>query len=158
MLRKKKENIAFFAWYSIIVLSSLFHIEGVGLSQGCSLLERFSYPFLHQNVFHALCNIFVFRQCYRFMPQHWNLAVFYLFAISYPFASSIPILGMSGMVYAYMGYIAPYVERKKMYNLTIATYIIIGLAFPNMAVGNHIYCYILGLLWGYLNAPLCKDR
>lgn len=158
MLREKKAKIAIYVWYIAIAATSLFPVDGMGLYQGCTLIDRLSYPFLHQNVFHALCNIFVFNQCYRFMPQCWNLAVFYIFAISYPFASDMPIVGMSGVVYAYMGYIAPNVERKAIYNLTIATYIAIGFVFPNMAVGNHIYCYILGLLWGYLNAPLCRDK
>ena len=86
------------------------------------------------------------------------MATFYLIAISYPFTSSIPIIGLSGFIYAYMGFIAPYVENKVRYNLTILIYICIGIFFPCMAVGVHIYCYALGLLWGYLNAPLCQDK
>jgi hypothetical protein len=27
-----------------------------------------------------------------------------------------------------------------------------------MAVGIHIYCYVVGLLWGYLNSPICQDK
>ena len=84
--------------------------------------------------------------------------MFYLFAISYPFTSTAHIIGLSGVVYAYMGYIAPYVEKKVKYNLIIFLYISIGFLFPNMAIGVHIYCYVLGLLWGYLNAPLCQDK
>lgn len=158
MLRETKEKITLYVWYLAIAILSLIPIEGIGLYEDCSLLGRLSYPFFHQNVFHALCNLIAFHQCIRFMPQGWNLLVFYLFAISYPFPSSLPILGMSGMVYAYMGYIAPHVEQKIKYNITITIYLIIGFFFPNMAVGTHIYCYMLGLLWGYLNAPLCKDQ
>lgn len=158
MLREKKGTIALYVWYLAVIGISLIPFEEIGLYDGCSILGRLSYPFLHQNVFHALCNLFVFHQCYRFMPQCWNLLVFYLFAISYPFPSSTPIIGLSGLVYAYMGYIAPHVEQKAKYNITIAIYLVIGFIFPNMAVGTHIYCYMLGLLWGYLNAPLCKDE
>lgn len=158
MLREKKEKIALYVWYLVIIAISLIHPDGIGLYDGCSMLARLSYPFFHQNVFHALCNVFVFHQCYRYMPQHWNLLVFYIIAISYPFVSSQTIMGLSGLVYAYMGFIAPHVERKAKYNTTIAIYIILGFIFPNMSVGTHIYCYMLGLLWGYLNAPLCRDE
>lgn len=83
---------------------------------------------------------------------------FYLIAISYPYQSSLPIIGLSGFIYAYMGFIAPYVNNKIRYNTIILIYISIGIFIPCMAVGVHIYCYVLGLLWGYLNAPLCQDK
>lgn len=158
MLREKKERIALYVWYLAIFIASLFDFGNVGLYNGCSLFDRLSYPFIHQNVFHALCNIFVFYQCHRFMPMRLNLLVFYIISISFPFSSGTPIVGMSGMVYAYMGYIAPYVDRKLKYNVVIAIYILVGTCLPNMAVGLHVYCYLLGLLWGYFNAPICKDK
>lgn len=137
---------------------SFLSYDGMGLSSGCSLLNRLTYPFLHQNPFHALINLWVFHQCHRSIPCRGNLFVFYIIAVSYPFTTATPIIGLSGLVYAYMGYIAPYVERKVKYNLTILLYISIGFVFPSMAIGVHIYCYALGLLWGYLNAPLCQDK
>lgn len=150
--------MAIYAGYMTILFLSLLGYDGMGLYRGCTVLQRVSYPFFHQNVFHAIINIWVFHQCYRFFPCIRNLSVFYVMAVSYPFASYTPIIGLSGLVYAYMGYIAPRVERKVRYNLTILAYISIGFVFPNMAMGVHIYCYVLGLLWGYLNAPLCKDN
>ncbi len=132
--------------------------DGMGLHDGCDLLHRLGYPMFHQNVFHALVNIYVFNQCIRAIPTRWSILVFYLMAVSYPFPSSVPIVGMSGIVYAYMGYIAPYVSDKIRYNVTILVYISVGFFFPCMAIGVHIYCYALGLLWGYLNAPLCQDK
>lgn len=137
---------------------SLLGYDDTGLYDGCNLLQRISYPLYHQNVFHALVNLWVLNQCLRSIPCGWNVLMFYLIAISYPFAADTPIIGLSGLVYAYMGYIAPRVEKKVKYNLTILFYILIGFVFPNMAIGVHIYCYILGSLWGYLNAPLCQDK
>ncbi len=137
---------------------SLLGYDGMGLHDGCTFLQRISYPLYHQNIFHALINIWVFNQCAKSFYGGWNLGVFYLIAVSYPFAAATPIIGLSGLVYAYMGFIAPYVEKKAKYNLSILLYISIGFVFPNMAIGVHIYCYALGLLWGYLNAPLCQDK
>ncbi len=132
--------------------------DGMGLRGGCSLLQRLGYPLFHQNLFHALANIYAFNQCFRAKPTRWNILVFYLLAVSYPFQTSMPIIGMSGIVYAYMGFIAPYARKKLWYNVTILIYMSLGLFFPCMAIGVHIYCYALGLLWGYLNAPLCQDK
>lgn len=158
MLRTKKTQGAVYLWYIVIVCISLYGYDGMGLSEGCSILQRFSYLFFHQNIFHALINLWVFHQCLRCIPCIGSLLVFYLIAVSYPFAGDIPIVGLSGLVYAYMGYIAPYVQKKVKYNLTILFYLSLGFIFPGMAIGVHIYCYVLGLLWGYLNAPLCQDK
>lgn len=157
MLRIKKEEIALFVWYIVIMLLSLFPHDNIGLYDGCNLWQRLSYPIYHQNMFHALVNIYVMRQCYRSIPTLKGILLFYIFAVSYPFASATPIIGMSGIVYAYMGYIAPYVKNKVKYNVTIIAYISLGFFIPCMAIGVHIYCYAIGLLWSYLNAPLCKD-
>lgn len=159
MLRDAKEKIALYAGYIIIMCITFLGYDGMGLFDDCSIQNRLSYPFFHQNIFHAAINLYVFHQCYRAIPCGiGHLVAFYLIAISYPFTSSIPIIGLSGLIYAYMGFIAPYVENKVRYNLTILLYICVGIFFPCMAVGVHIYCYVLGLLWGYLNAPLCQDK
>lgn len=153
-----KEKIALYAGYIVILCVSLLGYDGMGLYDGCTILQRISYPFYHQNIFHAIVNLWVLNQCLRSIHCGWNMAAFYLIAVSYPFATDTPIIGLSGLVYAYMGYIAPYVEKKVKYNLTIMFYISIGFVFPSMAIGVHIYCYVLGFLWGYLNAPLCQDK
>lgn len=159
MLRGKKAQVAIYVGYIIIMCVSLLGCDGYGLSSGCTLSQRLSYPIFHQNIFHALINLYVLRQCLRFLPcDIGNFFIFYLIAVSYPLPSALPIVGLSGLVYAYMGFIAPYVERKARYHLTILIYISVGIIFPCMALGVHIYCYVLGLLWGYLNAPLCQDK
>lgn len=158
MLRTKKKEIELYIPFVLIVALSLLGHEGMGLYAGCGILQRLSYPLYHQNIFHALINLWALHQCMSAIRCRWDLVLFYIIAVSYPFPNDIPIIGLSGFVYAYMGYIAPYVKKKVKYNLTILLYISIGLVFPCMAIGVHIYCYVLGLLWGYLNAPLCQDR
>lgn len=158
MAGRKETQIGIYTWYFVILAVAFLGSEGQGLRAGCSLLQRIGYPFFHQNVFHAVINIMVLHQCLRCIPCTWNLLVFYLITISYPFTTDKPIVGLSGLVYAYMGYLAPYVVKKVKYNLTILCYILVGLLLPNMAIGVHIYCYILGMLWGYLNVPICRDE
>ncbi len=158
MLRIEKTQIALYVWYAIVLLLSIFGHQDMGLFAGCSIWQRASYPLFHQNIFHAMVNLLAFHQCIRYVPCRWFLLVFYAVAVSYPFATAVPVVGLSGVVYAYMGYIAPHVQKKVRYNVTILIYIVIGLFLPNIAIGVHIYCYVLGLLWGYLNAPLCQDK
>lgn len=158
MLRAKETEAAVYVGYIVIAALSLFRFDGVGLYKGCGIWERLSYPMFHQNIFHALANLFVLRQCVKAVPCRWNAAVFYAIAVSYPFASDAPVVGLSGLVYAYMGFIAPRVRKKLRYNLTILLYMSIGFFFPRMAVGVHAYCYALGILWGYLNVTLWKGR
>ena len=103
MLRGAKEKIALYAGYIIIMCITLMGYDGMGLSDGCTLWKRISYPFFHQNVFHAAINLYVFHQCYRAIPCGiGHMVAFYLIAISYPFPSSLPIIGLSGFIYAYM--------------------------------------------------------
>ena len=161
MLGAKKETLGLYVLYALILALPLVMGDrsgNLGLYQGCPLPHRLTYPFLHQSVFHAAVNLYVLWQCQHSTKAGFNLLVFYAIAVSYPFATGTHIIGLSGLVYAYMGYIAPYVQRKLRYNLTICVYIGIGFLLPCMAVGVHIYCYVLGLLWGYLNAPLCRDE
>lgn len=159
MLRTKKEKIALYAGYIIIMCITFLGYEGMGLYEGCSMLNRLTYPFFHQNVFHAAINLWVLHQCLKARPCGIvDMVVFYLIAISYYPSSSVPIIGLSGIVYAYMGYIAPFVEKKVRYNIIILSYICVGFFIPCMAVGIHIFCYVVGLLWGYLNSPICQDK
>ena len=130
MLRETKEKIALYAGYIIIMCITFLGYDGMGLFDDCSIQNRLSYPFYHQNIFHAAINLYVFHQCYRAIPCGiGHLVAFYLIAISYPFTSSIPIIGLSSFIYAYMGFIAPYVENKVRYNLTILLYICVGIFF-----------------------------
>lgn len=159
MLRGKKATLTLYVGYALVVCLSFFPAEGLGLYDGCSLCSRLAYPFLHANIFHALCNLFVLHQCLR--TPHiswWSLLAGYLIAVSYPFPSDIPILGLSGIVYACFGFIAPYAGNKRRFHLIVGLMLLLSLIIPNMAFGIHAYCYAMGLVWGYLNAPLCKDK
>lgn len=156
MLRNKKKAVAFYV-FAIVECVLPFFDSSIGLHDGCSLVDRLLYPFIHANIFHALLNLLVLWQCLKTFPRWNSLIAFYIIAISYPLPSENPIVGLSGLLYAYMGYIEPAVKDKMRYNLFIIIYILIGLILPNMAVGIHIYCYAVGLLWGYLNAPVWKD-
>ena len=157
MLRVKKKTAAFYVFAVAECVLSFFNF-GIGLHDGCSVTDRMLYPFLHANIFHALLNLLVLWQCVKAFPRWKALVAFYIIAISYPLPSEHPIVGLSGLLYAYMGYIEPMVRDKLRYNLLIVIYLLVGILIPNMAVGIHVYCYAAGLLWVYLNAPVWTDE
>lgn len=159
MLRTAKAKTGAYAFYTLIAAMSLIPVNGAGLYDGCSVACRLSYPFLHANIFHALCNLFVLHQCLLFPTVRWHtLTMCYLIGISYPFATDIPIVGLSGAVYALFGCIAPYVNNRLSYHSYVIAGLLLSLVIPFMAFGVHAWGYALGLAWGYLNAPICKDR
>lgn len=152
------EELCFYAFGALMIALVFLKPGCAGYWQGCSPIDRYTYPLFHANIFHALANLLVLRQCLKCYKADRNIIAFYLIAVSYPFPVDKPIMGLSGIIYAYMAYIAPLVTNKLKYNLTIAAYLAAGFLIPGMAAGVHIYCYAMGLLWGYLNAPLCKDE
>ncbi len=51
MLRETKEKIALYAGYIIIMCITFLGYDGMGLFDDCSIQNRLSYPFFHQNIF-----------------------------------------------------------------------------------------------------------
>lgn len=144
---------------SVILALSLLDWGEVGLRSGCPLWMRFAYPFLHGNVFHALANLYVLWQCFCVMRVNkTTLLLFYIAAISYPFAGDTPIIGLSGIAFAYIGYLLPYVVDRFKFCALSLLFIALGAIIPNLAAGLHLHCYIIGIAIGYLNAPLWRER
>ena len=82
MLRTKKEKIEIYIPFVLIVALSLLGHEGMGLYAGCGILQRLSYPLYHQNIFHALINLWALHQCMSAIRCRWDLVVFYIIAVS----------------------------------------------------------------------------
>lgn len=153
-----KEKVAFFVFAAIILVLTLTRPAFAGYADGSSLITRLAYPLFHANVFHAFANLFVLWQCIKCFNAHWHMLVFYAISITYPFPVDVPIMGLSGAIYAYIAFIAPYVKDKTKFHIYVISFILVGTFIPGMAAGVHIYCYTVGLLYSYLNAPLCEDR
>ena len=120
--------------------------EKYGLCVGATLFQRLSFHFFHASFLHAALNAWVL------------LSVVFLFDISiYPIITAFiiaPTIGLSGVCYALMGRIAFMVAKKWEYQGWMAFYIGVGFLFPNMNGWIHLYCYLVGMLVGFLNKPL----
>ena len=128
-------------------------------------MPRLVYHFFHANIVHASIN----GWCLMSLAFIYNISAYELF-LAYAIASSYPIdffcsvfgdeiaamptVGMSGICFAIMGQVAFRVVRKLYYNSCVCAIIAVGLFFPNANTLLHLYCYVIGLVPGFLNSPM----
>lgn len=140
-----------------LALQGVQEWSAVGIYTGCGLGCRFSYPFYHVGLLHALLNawcllsiVFIYR------ISVVRLVVVYLIAVFIPplCLSHTPTVGLSGVVFALYGSISFEVERKLYYQLWMFLYLAIGFLFPNTNALVHLYCYAAGFALALLNKPV----
>lgn len=135
-------------------------LTGSGLYQGCTLWQRFSYPFLHASLLHCIVNCWVLLSvAFSRKVPFWQLFTAYIIAITYPvgiftsLAEYDAVVGLSGLVFALLGIITPS-TAKLAGVLSIVTFILIGAIMPNVAWTLHLYCYLVGLTVGMITTPV----
>ena len=139
---------------AVLVLSPF---DGVGISSGCSLMARLSYPMFHVNFLHAFCNAWCLITLVFYYDLHVRkIITAYLISISIPafLLSATPVVGMSGVCFALMGLAFYVVRRKVMYMSWAAAFLAVGFFLPNVAAHLHVYCFAAGLIVGLLFTPL----
>ena len=145
-----------------------------------ALLCRLAYPFIHAHPLHAAVNGWVLLQlsfrtpltlrrlllafvvawsCPAFIAV-WPTAGTDLFvgisAMVDPSAMTAlttapsTVVGLSGVLYALFGMWMPHVARRLRYNAIVALWLAAGLCATSVAVGLHLYCYLLGILLSFL--------
>ena len=65
-------------------------------------------------------------------------------------AAPSSVVGLSGVLYALFGMLMPRVANRLRYNAIVALWLAAGLCTTSVAVGLHLYCYLLGILLGFL--------
>lgn len=167
MVREKNAKIATLALSAVVFIIYLLDVDAsnVGLYAGAPWHHRLLYHFAHASFLHALMNIWcLLCVVFKFDVSLWTLLTAFAVATLFPIDTlhsifpnncfSIPTIGLSGVCYALMGYIAFMVQRKVYYHSWLAFYIAIGFIIPNVNGWIHLYCYIVGLAVGYLNKPI----
>lgn len=147
-------------------------LSSVALSSDCTIYARLLYPFFHASFLHVLLNCWVLL-CIVF---YYNIGIgklllAYLVSITVPsyVCGTMPTVGLSSVVFCLLGMTSWLVKRKLYYHCWIASFIAIGFLLPwicsacglIVATPNnflHIYCYVVGLLVGFLNAPAPWQR
>ncbi len=123
-----------------------------------ALLCRLAYPFIHAHPLHAAVNGWVLLQLsFRTPLTLRRLLLAFVVAWScpafiavWPTASSSSIVGLSGVLYALFGMLMPRVANRLRYNAIVALWLAAGLCTTSVAVGLHLYCYLLGILLSFL--------
>ncbi|MBQ7462418.1 MAG: rhomboid family intramembrane serine protease [Bacteroidaceae bacterium] len=151
-------------------------LQKVGICEDCSILARFAYPFFHASFIHMAINCWcLLSVVFIYDTPRSYIIIAYIIAISFPvgtlsaivpdaFPSAIPTVGLSGIDYALLGMVSFQVKRKLYYHAWILSFVFILLIFNHLcsfcgysvATPNnllHIYCYVAGLLVGFLNSP-----
>ena len=130
----------------------------VGLMAGGSLVGRLSHPLVHAGFLHAAMNVYVLWQLVFFFPIRLrHLVAAYLLACCCPVTVAVwsifptateemRVVGLSGVDYALMGWIMPTVARRLRFNVTVVVWQLAGMAVGSVAVGLHLWCYVLGAI------------
>jgi membrane associated rhomboid family serine protease len=150
-------------------------IEKYGICKGSSILARLAYSFFHASIPHALINCWCLL-CIVFtydIPLS-SLILAYITAVTFPidtlssvfsgFPAEIPTVGLSAVCFSLLGQVAFQVRRKRLFHTWVLSFIALGFIIPPCLVrcgiaaaapNNllNIYCYVAGLLVGFLNSP-----
>ena len=157
----------------VCLLSPLlpFSLNQVGLHSGCGVVSRLCYSFLHASIYHLAGNCWVLL-CVVFYYElpFSRLLVSYIVAITAPAMSFTPTIGLSAVVYCLLGQASFLAKRKLYFHFWVAAFILLfGYLMPlfleskGVAIARpdnllHIYCYVVGLLVGFLNSPVSLWR
>ncbi len=144
----------------------LLSFDGVGILPGGPLWCRLVHPFVHAGVLHALLNVYVFLQLVFFFPVRLrHLLLAYVVSCSCPemlalwspsllhglFLHGSCVAGLSGVVFFLLGLVTVHVARPLRFCMVLLGWQFFGMTLGTMAVGMHLYCYVIGVLAG------CQD-
>lgn len=123
-----------------------------------ALLCRLAYPFIHAHPLHTAVNGWVLLQlAFRTPLTLRRLLLAFVVAWScpafiavWPTAGPSTVVGLSGVLYALFGMWMLHVARRLRYNAIVALWLAAGLCTTSVAVGLHLYCYLLGILLSIL--------
>ena len=130
--------------------------DGIGLRSGCSAWERLSYPFLHAGFLHFAVNAWcLLTVVFGYGVSGRLLVVSYIVAVTAPtFGATMPTVGLSGVLYASFGALSFKVRRKWLWQAWWAVPLAAGFFLPQVNALLHLYCYLCGILVGFLGKPV----
>lgn len=160
---------------------SAFPLGLVAIHAGCGLLPRLLYSFFHASLLHCLINSWCLLSVvfYYDLPLS-ALLTSYLIAATFPVDhisfiiyhlsfSEAPTVGLSGLCFALMAQASFRASRKLFFHTWIAGFLafsslvpylcsVCGYAIATPNTPLHIYCYVVGLMVGFLNSPAPWQR
>lgn len=118
-----------------------------GVSSHSQWWAHFTYPLLHGNIVHLICNIYALWFCLneRTYPKQTLLPLLYIIAVvsSFLYTSDQPTIGFSGVIFAMIGINLVRVPTR----VNIIYMVIIlaaGILIPQIAGVNHLISFAIG--------------
>lgn len=110
--------------------------------------QMFVYHFFHGNIFHLLANGLALHFLLpRVKP--WQLASAYVIASFSPIVATMPVVGISNIVYAIIGLRSPSFESAWWRHYGTITFLVVTLLmlfFSNIAAVTHVVCFVSGVV------------
>lgn len=111
-----------------------------------------TYHIFHVNVFHLAANLLSIWLIFAKGRQYgWsNILIAYVIATTSWYCSSIPIAGISNMIFAMLGLRTPSLKDKWWRTTAVLTFLLVtaGMAFvPKISTGTHLMSFALGVVW-----------
>lgn len=153
MVRRKKTKIATLVLAFGLVLVYAFTRDYIGWSDGSPAYARFLYQLFHASWLHVLLNSWAFVSVVFLYDFSFVKILLAYVASAFMPAPDINTIGFSGVCFALFGMASFLSENKLRFHFWIAIYILIGWFF-NANATLHLYCYLAGLLVGWLNSPV----
>ena len=162
--------------YAVVPVASASVLSSVALYDGCPFYAHLLYPFFHASLLHALLNCWALLiLVFYYNIGIWKMLLAYLIAVTVPVRLLCCVIvaastvGLSAVVFSLLGMASWLVRRKLYYHCWIACFIAMGYLLPylcsvcgySVATPNnllHIYCYVVGLMVGFLNSPAPWQR
>jgi len=178
--RKKTKTTTLILTVICLLLSAVqwaarFPLADVAIYKGCPIFARLTYSFFHASMPHALINCWCLLSIvFIYDISISSLIIAYITAVTFPidttssvfggFVADVPTVGLSAVCFSLLGQIAFQVKHKRLFHTWVLSFIAIGFTLPPIcsvcgyaiATPNntiHIYCYVAGLLVGFLNSP-----
>ena len=133
-------------------------LPNAGIGESATLAHRLMHPLVHVSWWHAAVKVYVLWQLVFFFPLRCRHLLFaYLVACSCPVTVAVwggggsgtsvtGVVGLSGMEYVLMGWVMPGVPCRWRFNMQLFLWMSAGLVTGGVAVGFHLYCYLLGVV------------
>jgi len=119
-------------------------------------IHHLSYMFMHVSLLHLMCNAwFLLDMSYRakFMtPLMWALC--FVIALVMPNLDSMPVAGLSGVLYAASGFVFIYSKHRIRIITTIFVMTVMQLMLGRFAASFHILCFIASIIASLILLPI----
>lgn len=134
---------------TIVLIVCFACLPTIGFGQASDMTSHFMYPFCHANVFHLLANILCLwmLSCPLYIFVCYAIAVLCSF---FPCFVSEDTMGCSGILFAIAGISWGRIHRFKGMCRKCLPFVLITFILPHVNALIHVYCLLLGYLYGTL--------